>query len=643
VRVESRSLLFAAQEIRDLTNILAAIDDPTDDIAVVAALRSSAFAVSDVDLLAHSNEGGRWDYTADAPASSPESIHEAWMSLRDFHAARWHASIGALVERVIAERKMLELAVTGRRPRESWRRLRFVSEQARALGDSGTVASLRQFVHWLRTQASERALIAEAVASEPDDDAVRLLTIHAAKGLEFPIVILAGLGIQPRRPMPRVAWAVDADGRDRVAVRTGRQDAYFDTPGYDVMLDSERDHSFLERDRLFYVAATRAKERLVVSTFFKPTKEDHSSKHAKKTCAIAECVSVVQSRHPEWDNLQYGMPMGPGETAETSVDDTPEQRETWIARRAELISRLGRAPVLAATAIAHVGADEESERDDVPEAEPWKKGRAGTSVGRAVHAVLQTIDLATGEGLEATAHAQSVAEGIAGEGARIAKLAEAARASSVVREAVAGGKFWREVLSARRSRGSLSRGSSISSTKPGRARRGRLQNRLRKEYRSDRAGDGPLPPARRGLCPGARAGAGASGRADGVRLRRTAARASTSRPRSRKTGRAQLSRVVEAHSLGKITPGLRIPWGSSACLMARIAAISAGERVRCSQGNFATPIPCSALMLPPSSATRRRTASSARSSSVSSPRMFTCRLPSPACPNRIGHARARTR
>ena len=77
--------------------------------------------------------------------------------------------------------------------------------------------------------------------------------------------------------------------------------------------------------------------------------------------------------------------------------------------------------------------------------EPWKRGRAGTSVGRAVHAVLQSIDLSTGEGLEERARAQAVAEGIPGREAEVARLARVAVESSIVERAVASGRMWREV------------------------------------------------------------------------------------------------------------------------------------------------------------------------------------------------------
>jgi ATP-dependent helicase/nuclease subunit A len=144
------------------------------------------------------------------------------------------------------------------------------------------------------------------------------------------------------------------------------------------------------------------------------------------------------------------MAIGPGISATTGGDDSPEAREAWVSERRALLEQRARARVIAATTIAH----EEPALDvdlpgETPEPEtdvpPWKKGRAGTSVGRAVHAVLQTIDLASGAGLAETANTQAVAEGIADEAARITRLAESARTSPTVQAAVASGKFWREL------------------------------------------------------------------------------------------------------------------------------------------------------------------------------------------------------
>ncbi len=74
---------------------------------------------------------------------------------------------------------------------------------------------------------------------------------------------------------------------------------------------------------------------------------------------------------------------------------------------------------------------------------PWSKGRYGSAVGRAVHGVLQVVDLATGEGLEQAVAAQSLAEGVLEHEDLVRSLARSALASDLVRGA-AGSEHWRE-------------------------------------------------------------------------------------------------------------------------------------------------------------------------------------------------------
>ena len=211
-RIESRSLVWATEAVRELLSILAAIDDPGDDVAIVAALRSPGFACSDVDLLEWKLAGGRWDHQGAPPEHDPPPTipsPRAWPPWRAITRNGATCPVNALVERVIRERKLVELTFVQRRPRDHWRRLRFVVDQARAFVEAGG-ASLGDFVSWAQLQTDENATVIETPAPEPDDDAVRILTIHGSKGLEFPIVVLAGLSSKPNTAGPSVQFGVDA-------------------------------------------------------------------------------------------------------------------------------------------------------------------------------------------------------------------------------------------------------------------------------------------------------------------------------------------------------------------------------------------------------------------------------------------------
>src|SRR5262249_55094026 len=157
--------VFSTGEVRDLVAILGAIDDPTDEIAVVAALRSSGFGCSDAELVEYVHAGGRWDYRRPAPDSlAPDhavgagldAVHELWKQ-------RWWRTVSETVEAVVRERRLLELATARHRPRDHWRRIRFLLDQARSWDDAGE-AGLRAFVEWVQHQADERARVIESVA-----------------------------------------------------------------------------------------------------------------------------------------------------------------------------------------------------------------------------------------------------------------------------------------------------------------------------------------------------------------------------------------------------------------------------------------------------------------------------------------------
>jgi ATP-dependent exoDNAse (exonuclease V) beta subunit len=442
-RVESQSLVFATAEIRDLVSILSAIDDPTDSISVVAALRSPAFGCTDAELARYALAGGRWDYRVVArgtPGTVPDDdpVVVGLRALHGFWDQRWWRSVSEIVEAVVRERSLLELATARRRPRDHWRRTRWFLDQARAWDDAGG-STLRGFVEWAREQAEERARVTESIAPEPDDDAVRILTVHGAKGLEFPVVLLAGLSTQPPVFNPPVVWDASGDAEYRVGTKAARAE----TPGYADALAAEGRHDTAERLRLLYVAMTRARDHLVVSLHRKAGAKCHAA-------SVAEALDATGPRRLEPDAPEPASPRARGATP----PDEPAAYERWEAERETALAHAARPLSIAATTIAALEDGGPVPEDDPglvkePPDEPaprWRRGRAGTAIGRAVHAVLQTIDLRTGDDLAVTARAQAFAEGVANRADEVERLAEAAIRAPVVRAAVAGDRrWWREV------------------------------------------------------------------------------------------------------------------------------------------------------------------------------------------------------
>ena len=119
--------------------------------------------------------------------------------------------------------------------------------------------------------------------------------------------------------------------------------------------------------------------------------------------------------------------------------------EQWKKDRETLFAEIGAPASIAATTL---GKSRDTDADDKPEQEsnePWRRGRAGTAVGRAVHAVLQSADLETGDGIAERARAQAAAEGVPGREDEIERLCNVAVESAIVKRAVASGRLMREV------------------------------------------------------------------------------------------------------------------------------------------------------------------------------------------------------
>ncbi len=259
-RIEGREKLWQTQEVADLLNIVRAVSDPLDSIAVVASLRSIAFACTDIDLIEWREAGHDWDYRkVDTVESlSNGSVPQAMATLLALHEQRHWLTVAELVERVIAVTDMFARVCAFDRPRDSWARIRYFQDLVRGWNhDSST--GLAGFVAWAGNRVSEDADAVATINPDSDDDAVRLMTVHSSKGLEFPIVFVVGMGSgKSPRETPKVIWGPTRS--PEIALSTS-----VTTTGYETALKEHKAADAEEDVRLAYVACTRARDHLVVS------------------------------------------------------------------------------------------------------------------------------------------------------------------------------------------------------------------------------------------------------------------------------------------------------------------------------------------------------------------------------------------
>jgi len=256
--VGSRSF-HKREEVETLRAALAAVEWPDDELSVFATLKGSLFAVEDSLLLRYRMEIGRLQpFAGRAETLAPEfePIAGALDLLRDMHKKRNLRPVADSVHELLEFTRSHAAFALRPAGQQVLANVYRVADLARNFEITGGI-SFRGFVEELNRQA-ERSDASEAPVLEYASDGVRLMTVHTAKGLEFPIVILADLkaNLNSREP----DRFLDND-RGLCATRLLRCSPW-------ELRENEYDE--LEREaaegvRVAYVAATRARDLLVVA------------------------------------------------------------------------------------------------------------------------------------------------------------------------------------------------------------------------------------------------------------------------------------------------------------------------------------------------------------------------------------------
>ncbi len=254
---------YRRQEVIDLVNVLRAVENPHDAIALAGLLRSPLGGVTDrelVDLRAR----GAFDYRQAARLSDwagprAEAVRLLYARLAVLHRLAPSVPLPEAMDRLFEALPVLELAAASLHGEQAVANLLKVRQMAVELAGRPHV-TWSAFVELMITRLDEQPVEAESALAEESLEAVRVLTIHKAKGLEFPVVILPGAhhGIGRGRELPPVShdWASGVFGINW---------AGHSSLGAVLVNEKARLREEAERRRLFYVGMTRAKERLILS------------------------------------------------------------------------------------------------------------------------------------------------------------------------------------------------------------------------------------------------------------------------------------------------------------------------------------------------------------------------------------------
>jgi ATP-dependent exoDNAse (exonuclease V) beta subunit len=251
------------EEVDAIRTALTAIEWPEDELSVFAALRGPLFALGDEELLeyhARIQDAARGHafhpyHALENPPPHLVPIVDALQTMRLLHAGRNYRPVADTIGRLIQATRAHAGFMLWRGGEQVLANVLHVSELARQYESEGGL-SFRGFVETLR-RAADRAQAPEAPILEEGSEGVRLMTVHKAKGLEFPVVVLADITCGLSRE--EAQRYLDPE-RGLAAVKLAGW-APLDLLEHND-LEARRDEA--EGIRLAYVAATRARDLLVV-------------------------------------------------------------------------------------------------------------------------------------------------------------------------------------------------------------------------------------------------------------------------------------------------------------------------------------------------------------------------------------------
>lgn len=309
---------YAQQEVYDVVNLFRAVDEPSDDVALLGVLRSPFFSLADdtIYLLASARKG-LWQGLSNIPtglsSDQTELAQRARSLLHELRREKDRLSRADWL-RFAFDRTGYDASVLaeflGPRKLANIEKLIELAEEIDAAGS----LSLAAFTSRLQAAVFSEAKEALAPTHPESADVVRIMSIHQSKGLEFPVVFVADL--DRRELVSKETATLDPEfgplirlpssKRKTSQPSTGKSSAAKSHLGWSLYRGREQREADAERLRLFYVACTRAADLLILSA---------GTKSIDKPASRA--MSLLARRF----DLRTGLPVTPNPPGVPAIPD----------------------------------------------------------------------------------------------------------------------------------------------------------------------------------------------------------------------------------------------------------------------------------------------------------------------------------
>lgn len=300
VSISGEVIIGETREFQELIILLQTFNDPTDMVSFVAVLRGIFFGISDNDLYQWRKENGNFSLFAEVPDTLPLEIKEkfelALEKLRTYHKWIRDLTPTVAIEKIMEDIGFYPLLIKNHRGKRTYKSLLQIISGLRNHESKGN-GTYKQVFELFTELINEKTVVLNI---EEDDDAVRIMNVHKAKGLEAPIVFLAHPAklVKPEAFLNKHIKREDSYSRGYFAfsVRNGFQDKEIALPPvWEDVKTEELQYLQEEETRIIYVAATRAEKTLIISSSGKYSKNPWTILFEND---IIEEIELVESEDP---------------------------------------------------------------------------------------------------------------------------------------------------------------------------------------------------------------------------------------------------------------------------------------------------------------------------------------------------------
>ena len=251
--LEASGNFYEAQEVLDIINILRVIYDPQDKLALIGVLRSPLCAMKDEELIDLWQQKALNIFAKDFKASV--AVKKLYQLLISLNAKAGRLTLKELLEEIFYETDfpLLEtLANASDQALANLNKFKRVALENASLG-----FTLGQFLFYIQAYARQEEEEGQTSFIEENFDVVNLMSIHKAKGLQAPVVILIDTGHKENTHKEQ-CYIDTLEGKIGLSLGSLKNLNYF------ILQEKETLHKKAERERLLYVALTRAEQELLI-------------------------------------------------------------------------------------------------------------------------------------------------------------------------------------------------------------------------------------------------------------------------------------------------------------------------------------------------------------------------------------------